>query len=536
MDSHIKISFDSERSTFNRFLDKVANANEIAPFKSKSKDYEWRAGLKVGDEVDACDTAHVWYNATVLNVRDTQTEEGDNIREAYIGYRVFREDGERQDAEGKHFYGWSSKYDEWLTVSNPRISPFATMAKKLDMKSSSNTDDPTVDDTNDIIYENNDNSTLYAITRTGFTKSLFITALINKFGARGGFETIIQRITDQNKWAPIETVNLMSGLVGNLYGVMHRNFAYEYIPRLKDAIFGNILKSPDSNIRNFSKDRIDSVINSLDSLLKRCYSIPEKNEVIETFNLQVCLICFEADFLDKKLYGLKNLQEIIKNMRYGTLKYLTAEVINKFIAEHNIFDKIFGSKGHVGLVQRSSDFLKYLINESSLDVKDLEQVWNATTKGDMETKLSVYKVLSDISLHFKNDHLSFLIKKISEIPPQDIISDEIELVYELSRYSLKATGFTKKARDFYWSIILDTEDTYTTEITELTLDKFCDIMKTWELREERMDVLMECIENLEKRRSILSSIRIMKKIIENYPSAITANEKLSKGMCMEQLC
>jgi len=114
----------------------------------------------------------------------------------------------------------------------------------------------------------------------------------------------------------------------------------------------------------------------------------------------------------------------------------------------------------------------------------------------METKLSVYKVLSDISLHFKNEHLSFLINKISEIPSSSVIPDEIELVYELSRFSLKSSGFTKKARDFYWKIILDKNDNYTNEIIELTLNKFCDIMKTWELREERVDVLFECIQNI----------------------------------------
>mmetsp|Transcript_29246 Transcript_29246/g.26679 ORF Transcript_29246/g.26679 Transcript_29246/m.26679 type:complete len:169 (+) Transcript_29246:968-1474(+) len=168
-----------------------------------------------------------------------------------------------------------------MTVTNPRIAKFGTMAKKLDMKSSSNTDDPVVEDTNDIIYSLPNDETLYAITRSGHCKSLFLISLINKFGKRGGFDTIIQRISDKERWAPIETVNILAALVGNLHGVLHRNFAYNYIPKFKECVFQNILKSPDSNVRNFNKDRIDNIISAFDSLLKRCYSLPEKNQIIE---------------------------------------------------------------------------------------------------------------------------------------------------------------------------------------------------------------------------------------------------------------
>ena len=79
-----RFSFFSDLNFFffkSRFLDKINNANEIAPYQSKCKDYEWRMGLKVGDEIDGCDTAHVWYNATILDVRENQSEDGELLKE-----------------------------------------------------------------------------------------------------------------------------------------------------------------------------------------------------------------------------------------------------------------------------------------------------------------------------------------------------------------------------------------------------------------------------------------------------------------------
>jgi len=41
-----------------------------------------------------------------------------------IGYRIYHEDGDRLDSEGRRFSGWSSKYDEWLSATDPRITKY----------------------------------------------------------------------------------------------------------------------------------------------------------------------------------------------------------------------------------------------------------------------------------------------------------------------------------------------------------------------------------------------------------------------------
>jgi len=535
LESHIKIYFLHDREVLCRYIEKTNNAHEIAPYKSRCKDFDWRLSIKKGDVIDVCDTSHVWYNATVLQEREFTIDEDKPIKEIYIGYRTYDENGDRVDQEGRRFFGWSSKYDEWLTVTNPRVAPKNAFAKKLFLGSSSSNDDPVIEDSNDRIYSI-EGRKLYAITRGTISRSIFLVNLVNKLGERGAFEKILERISDPNNWAPIEIVSSICTAIGNIYGILHRDFAVEYIPKFKEAVWRNILKSPDSNIRNFNKDRLDAIVQAFDPLLKRVYSLPEKYQMLEEFQLEVCSICFESNFLERKLQGLKTLLEIIKGLRYGSHKYLTTDSLNKFIASHEIFDKIYGSKGHVQLVQRSADFLKYMINESYLSTDDLALVWNATTKGDVETKLSTYKVFSDISLHFKNEHLDFFIKKIAEIPPSDIIPDEIELVYELSKYSLRTSGFTKRARDFYWSIISDVKSKYSNEIIELTLNKFCDIMKTWELRDERIQVLYDCTENIQKDVSVLTSIRIMKKLIDHYPTSPATSEKFTKSSAIEHLC
>ena len=115
-----------------RYVDKANNAQEIAPYKTRCTDHDWRLNLKVGDEIDTCDTSHVWYTSTVLEVRE-QGESDKYYKEIKIGnlflstshplgYRTYNEDGDKVDADGRKFFGWSARYDEWFVVTNPRLA------------------------------------------------------------------------------------------------------------------------------------------------------------------------------------------------------------------------------------------------------------------------------------------------------------------------------------------------------------------------------------------------------------------------------
>ena len=154
------------------------------------------------------------------------------------------------------------------------------MAKKLYLQTKN--DDPTIDDSNDYIY-NIEGEKLYAITRSIYCKSVVLIRIVNNFGKSGGFDKIYHRIADRSNWAPIDVVSLLVTVLGNIHTILHHDFCYEYIPKFKEAIWKNILESPDSNIRNFTKEKIDNIVAAFDGLLKRVFSIPEKQEVNTNF-------------------------------------------------------------------------------------------------------------------------------------------------------------------------------------------------------------------------------------------------------------
>ena len=211
----------------------------------------------------------------------------------------------------------------------------------------------------------------------------------------------------------------------------------------------------------------------------------------------ICLLCLDSNFLERKLQGLKMIMDVMRNIKYNTYKFLNGPFIVDFIDKNQVFEKIYGSKGHIQLIQRSTDFLRYFVTEMQLEQKYVELIWNCTKKGDVEAKLNIYKIISDISHFFKGEHITYFMMKIAEIPANEIIKEEIELVYELSRFSNRPINYMEKCKDFFWKILND-KKIFTQELVDLSLNKFCDIMKYNELKDERYAVVIECMGNIEK--------------------------------------
>ena len=92
--------------------------------------------MKVGDAVDAVDNEFDWYKSLVLKARERETEEGQLVKEVYIGYRNYTEEGNKEDSDGK-FFGWTCKSDEWQDVYDLRIQKYGSVHydyTKVDVK------------------------------------------------------------------------------------------------------------------------------------------------------------------------------------------------------------------------------------------------------------------------------------------------------------------------------------------------------------------------------------------------------------------
>ena len=84
--------------------------------------------------------------------------------------------------------------------------------------------------------------------------------------------------------------------------------------------------------------------------------------------MRVALMCFNSDFLERKLQGLKQIQKILQDAKYaaGQQQHYSIDQLSAWVDQNHIFEKLYGAQGHIQLIQRSGDFLKFMINENML--------------------------------------------------------------------------------------------------------------------------------------------------------------------------
>lgn len=69
------------------------NSYMIAPYKSKSQNFDWRMSLKAGDLVDCQDHYGGWYSSTILEI----LEKDNNKKIAKITFKIYDEKGNKFD-------------------------------------------------------------------------------------------------------------------------------------------------------------------------------------------------------------------------------------------------------------------------------------------------------------------------------------------------------------------------------------------------------------------------------------------------------
>jgi ubiquitin carboxyl-terminal hydrolase 34 len=528
MDDRIQIEFEDQSSAFDRRLS--IYSQEIAPFRTYSTDDGWRDQLDVSSFVDAFDTASTWYNCTVLEKRIVTNDKGKPATEVKIAYRIYEADGEKFDEIG-NFRGWSGKYDEYINIRSPRLAPFNLVARKWPIPTPQYLEENVIDDSNDLIIRE---SYAFAVTRPDKFKSYFMVRNLNRFGKAGGFEWILEKFDINKEICTFEVFFSLISFVGRSYGYYHKRFAMEYVPKLKQLFISYFLDSPQTLIREFNKEKIAIMSNIMEFVLKRLHTIPEKAAIIEDLHLKLSLKCFESPYLEKRIQGLKGILESIKSFRYPNWQHNASNALVDWILRNNIIQGIFGTKGHHQLIQRSSEILRLLSNENALTEEHLEMIWSATERSDDESKMSVYKVVGEASSVMKPENLDFMVRKISYIPANKLIKQELELIHELTKYPLRAGIATTRACDFLWKVAVSQED-YLDEVKDLSLENFCNLMKSWDLRKNRLNVMIQCVEKIRENISTVQCLKIIKKLLVNFANQATTTDPLTRDSVIEIL-
>lgn len=527
-DDNLKIQFEEEGIEYDRVLQRTSN--EIGPYRKHSSGDMWRENLKPGDLVDCFDSSNFWYNSTVLDRRVVINTNETQTVEVYIGFRVYSMCGEKNDEKGQ-YRGWSNKYDDWISIRSPRIAPFGLHGRMWVIPQVTFNEEKIIDDSNDMLE---DTANTFCVTRVKKCTSALLINIINTFGENKLFDFILKVLSDTEKWPTFDQIYSLSYFVGKLYSLYHKKFIMNFALKFKDTVFNCLLHAPQTIYREYSKEKLDQIFEFMELILKRVLTIQQKNAIVDEFLLEFSLKNFNTPYLERRIHGVKGIIDAVNKAKLSKTRGIQAEDLIKWIQNHEIVAEIFGPNGHYQLVQRSGEILKLLATENALRPSDLNHVWMSSQRNDEDMRKTIYSVLIEINSVLKSDALDFLVQKISELPTNKILKEEINLMYELTKFTVRAGVASNRACDFFHKVIL-LNDEHSEATKNQCLEAYCNILRSWEKSKVRPAVMAQCVDCIRENRATLFAIKIIEKLLQTFPVAYMSRDMPTRNSVTQDL-
>ena len=268
---------------------------------------------------------------------------------------------------------------------------------------------------------------------------------LNSFCHQGGLDTILKVIescetTDQKDGYNLRVMAILLSGISLPAPVYHKSVVAEFAPKLIEASKNRLLKAPDKALRDVRREHIEAIVKAIDNLSKRLMEKVEREKQSEILKLEVALLCLNSSFMERRIQGIRDLNQIIKSNRIYSGRF-SGKFLVEWMQTKGVFDILFDQRrSHLQLVQRCDEVLKLLLQEDMLSLELLQQFWSLT-KTDL--RLEVYKIIQDCSFYFKQKHLDFIFDKIkNDIPTEKLDMEEFSTLSELGKYSKdKDSGF-----------------------------------------------------------------------------------------------
>ncbi len=131
----------------------------------------------------------------------------------------------------------------------------------------------------------------------------------------------------------------------------HKDFISEYGPKFVDVCTRALREAPEKSLRDMRRERIESIIKSIDNFQRRVISKDEREKMTEVIKLEVALMCLKSSFLERRIQGIRDLNSVIRNNRMFNSKTFPAKYLIEWMEQNGVYIQIFDTrKTHIQLV------------------------------------------------------------------------------------------------------------------------------------------------------------------------------------------
>ena len=543
---------------------------------TKTEDWEWRLSLKENDIID-CFYMQKWYPSTICKVKEHKTEKGLIYKEYKVGFRLYQDNfldnnskydydtffkctifwdnrDNSLDSEGKSYCGYIENRDENIAFFSKRIQKFQKFSS-IQREILSNQYNNLVNSFNNNMNSDNDNMIIIDQNNEGeeriklindllendqSTKNIDELYLYEKDGKKNFilgkdkenfcyyFALILKRMADDGyfeeminilKEKPtLEEVKNIFEILMNCTSYIHKDFFEENYDIFQKSFFDMMESLSSKEMRNYQKEITELTSNFF---IKIKYILSSNNSITQTnldeMNLALSLKMIKSSIFDQKIQGLKTIGEFIKKCSNEEDK---KNIIN-VIKTNDIIKELFGNNYHTQIISKSNDILEFMLKNNEISEEEIKLIWALTEQGDLEAKMTIIKLLSDLMININEKESNIILDCINKEKDKKLNENEIELIFNLS---IKGNNefFMLKSCEYYCKNVLEINSPNTLEKS----NKVEKVINFFFKGEKYSQIEINIFENdLKLNKNVLPIYFLLDKIVEKYNKNIIINSE-----------
>ena len=551
------------------------NSPNVLKEGTKTQDWEWRLSLKENDIIDCFDRSR-WYPSTICEVKEYKNDKGMIYKEYKVGFRLYQDnflDNNKYDydtflkctifwdnnenlvdSKGKSYYGDTENIDEYLAFYSKRIQKFQKISS-IQREILSNQYNNLLNSYNNNMNSDNNNMLFMNQKNEGEEKIKLINELLENdqnainidefyLYEKGGnknyilgkneekfsyyFALILKRMADDGyfeeminilKEKPtLEEVYNIFEILMNCTSYLHKEFLKENYEIFKKAFFDMMDSLSAKEMRNYQKEITELASNffiKINYKLSSNHSIPQTN--MDEINLVLSFKMIKSSIFDKKIQGLKTIGEFIKNYSNEEDK---KNIIN-LIKKNDIIKELFGNNYHTQIISKSNDILEFMLKNNEISEEEIKLIWSLTEQGDLEAKMTIIKLLSDLITNINEKDSNIILECIKKGKDKKLNENEIELIYNLS---IKGNNeyFMLKSCEYFCKNVLEINSRNNLEKSHNIGKLINFFFKGEKYSQIEIDIFQN---DLKLNKNVLPIFYLLDKIVEKYKKNIVINSE-----------
>ena len=445
----------------------------IYPKGIKTQDWDWRLNLSQWDLIDCFDRGK-WYPSTIIEVLEEDDVNGIKFIKYRVGFRLYPGHfinvdepndiaenhidiwnnnygfNEGEEYNGDKYYGNNRDYDETIPMFSKRIQKFNTYSKIQQKYINFSYNDPNYFSDNDSNESNNplkvmndklnedvkiNTENIYLYEKNGIKNiilgknnksfSCYFALLLKRVETENCFESFMNILQDKPNQDEIYTIFY---ILFNAFNYIHIDYFIEKSNILKNSVLDFMNNLDEKEMKKIPQE-FKNLINELfQKIQNNSEKKLDKNFFFE-ITISLSLREIKTNTFSLRLNGIKNLSEFIeKNLANTELKKKIIELMKK----NKIIQEIFGPNYHSQIINKSKEIVKLLLLDNELNKEDIKLIWNCSQRGDLEAKVTIMKLLSDLVDNLNDEYVDWILSNIKLNNDNKVNNEELDLVYKLS--------------------------------------------------------------------------------------------------------